>query len=215
MKNRKSFFIFFGLYYFLAFNQFPQMEFVSIDCPEEIVFYENTDLKKINIRYNINIKYLGEDIVYDNKILKCNPASYSKGLIASGEIYYIDNEGKILPEALKHLFKNNINLGGWDLTGAYYGGYDKFTIFKKDEIFSGPFILVDSWVLSDETDIDEAIIAKKLTTIVIIIKKVEANWIVTGCKINPSGKIELMVNRIKIIHVRYENKADSNPGSEK
>ena len=215
MSKKKSFIIILLLSYSLAFTQSPQLEFVSIDSPAEIVFYENTDLKKVDIRYNINIKYLGEDIVYDNKILKCNPAYYSRGLIASGEIYYIDNEGKILPEALKQLYKYGINLGGWNFDAIHYGGYDKFNVFKKDEIFSGPFSLIDSWILFDTTDIDEAIRAKKLATIIIIIKKVEVNWNVIGCKISPSGKIELEVNRVKIIRVRYENKADSNPRSEK
>ena len=210
MRNRKSVFIFLWLSCFLALTQSPQLEFVSIDCPEEIVFYENTDLKKVDIRYTISIKYLGDDIVYDNKKFNRNPASYSKELNALGEIYYIDNEGKILPEALRQLFKDSINLGGWHLGGSYYGGYDRFTVIKNDEIISGSFFLVNSWALSDETDIDEAIIAKKLAAIVIIIKKVEVNWLVTD---EIKGKIQLEVNRVKIVRVKYENKLDPNTGS--
>ena len=208
MKNQGILLIFLFCIYYFSYAQSAKLEFVDIDCPEEIIIHDNMDLNKLEILYNIKLKYLGEDIVYSKSQLKCTSPHPHENLNVFGEIYFIDNKGRILPGALKQLRKHGLGMGGWNISGANLFLDEKYTALKKNEIYSWDFFLISGSGFFEETDIDEALKKKILYTIVLIIKKVELVWELQGCKINPKGKIELEVNRIKIISIKYKDKTD-------
>jgi hypothetical protein len=186
-----------------------KLEFVSIECPDEVVISEDLSLKDLTIEYLIKYMYLGKEILIKSNE-DMNESKSSQNFIyrdfkTKGRIYFIDNEGKILPGALKRSKECGMDFCiGRESTSSSYDC--EFVAYENGKEYSWSLLLLDEWIF-DQTDIDEAILNKALSAIVIILERIKVSWEVECRKYNSKGELELGdINRAKIIRIRYNGK---------
>lgn len=185
------------------------LEFLSIECPKEVFISDDMNVRDLEEKCIIKYKYLGEDFVIkknDKKNIKENSITFlHKYINVFGEIYYIDDEGRILPclESCSKEYKKDFGFTRYSISHSYNCEH---SIFKNKEIYSLSLSIFDESIF-DQTDIDEAILNKTLSAIVIIIEKIKVRWEVDCPEYNSKGKVELDdINRAKIIKIRYKGK---------
>lgn len=190
MKMGKSFlFILLVPFLFVEEEEKPLFEFVSIKYPKQILISKDWNEKGIDCKIEIYFRYNGEDIKVPPAIMGINYIS-SKTIRTKGRAYFYTKNGKILLKA-SHWFSDTLAYKGWV-------GESPF-IFTKNTVYSEE-IDIFSYSLLKETELEKAILERKLLKIIIQIYKCEINWGIDG-KENES---QLKIGKTIEIKVKYE-----------
>jgi hypothetical protein len=209
------YFIFIIFYSYFIFPQSSRIEFVSIECPKEIIISKNMDTKNQTVKFRINYKYYGRKISADDG--RGNIYSGYRDVSLTGQIYYVDKNNRILPGAFKH-FKNYGLSGGIEGIEMFLGGgivtAGESAIFENGKIYSKEFnILVPSFFKKDpffpDMDIYKKIQDKSLSTVLLVIEKIKLTWELklknNSVKSKKSkGHMECDVNIVQIVQVKYD-----------
>jgi hypothetical protein len=180
--------------------------FDSIEYPKTI-FIQKQSERNLKMSCFIKYRYYGESLVSnDNKVGHFSSKLY---YFPKGKIYYFTKDKRILPEALKFFLE--CGLTSCSVIGKDISGYDVYPLLINKDLESIEIDIFSPFIF-EKTDIDEAINAKKLNQIVIIIDEIEIEWKLTDQmdKEQPrvrEGSYMMKVNKTIKIKVKYEKKA--------
>ena len=176
--------------------------FNSIEYPKTILIPKVFRGEK-EIHYTINYKYHGESIVSND-----NHEGYYACYISylpEGKVYFFTKDGKMLPGAKK--FFKRCGIYACKMLGKSKGGFAVEPLLINNGKESIEMKIFSPYIFKN-TDIDEAIIKRKLSSILIIIHDIQVKW---EMRDEPKGKERIRmgefkfdVNKIIKIKIRYE-----------
>lgn len=175
----------------------------SIDYNKTILIPKDFNIKN-EVHYTINYVYHGDSIV-SNDNHEGYYACYLSYLPA-GNIYFFTKNGKILPGA-KEFFKR-CGISACKILGKSKGGFAVESLLINKEKESIKMKIFSPYIFKN-TDIDEAIKKRELSSILIIINDIQVKWEMRdepkGKERIRKGEFSLTVNKKIKIEIKYED----------
>ena len=199
------FILFYISIYSFTFPCKTRVEFCSIEYPE-VILIQRENFLKLEENLTVRYKYYGKDIISNDG--EYGHFSYMQTYSIKGNILYYDKVGKILPEA--HLFFKQSGFDGFQRHGGIEGSNTKSVFFKNNELYSFDINIISPFIY-ESTDVDEFIMRRELSEILIFIDEVKICWDlidqfrIKGKERNRKGEFLLKLNKKIKIKVKYED----------